>query len=113
MNNINGHKCIVFNADFPNTLGIVRSLGEKDIEPILIIFGKSQLAAKSKYPSVVHCTKDIDEAYKLLIDIYGNEVLKPFLFTCCDSTTFYINERYDKLVEKFFFYNCGENSRLC
>lgn len=112
-NNINGHKCIVFNADFPNTLGIVRSLGEKGIEPILIIFGEPKLAAKSKYPSALHCVADIDAAYKLLIEKYSNEEQKPFLFTCCDSTTFYINERYNELEDKFIFYNCGENGRLC
>ena len=113
MNNINGHKCIVFNADFPNTLGIVRSLGEKGIKPILIIFGEPALAAKSRYPSIVHCTKDIDAAYQLLLDSYSNEAQKPFLFTCCDSTTYYINERYNILADKFIFYNCGENGRLC
>ena len=46
------HKFIVFAIDHFNSLGIIRSLGEKGINPIVVLYGeKSKLVQKSKYVS--------------------------------------------------------------
>ena len=58
------HKFIVFAIDHFNSLGIIRSLGEKGINPIVVLYGeKSKLVQKSKYINFIHMYfKNINDA---------------------------------------------------
>ena len=83
IDNISGHKAIVICYDHYNPLGLIRSLGEGGISPIIILIGKNPfLINKSKYCGLIHNVKDKDEAISCLLQNYGSEKILPFVFTC-------------------------------
>lgn len=107
------YKHIVFGFEHYNPLGIVRSLGEAGIRPIgIIVKGLRPITSKSKYLSEVYMVDSIEEGYNLLLHLYGNEEKKPFVYASDDQVTNYMDERYNELKEKFFFYNAGAAGRV-
>lgn len=114
-NNIKLHKHIVVSADNGNALGVVRSIAEGGIEPILIyIVEENNLPCliKSKYVSTVHRVQSYEEAIDLLIEKYGSESSTPFVYTCDDFVEAIVDNRYDELQDKFYFFNAGEKGRI-
>ena len=102
------YKFIVFCEDHYNPLGVVRSLGEKNIKPIVILItnnGKPILLNHSRYVSVLHEVKTVEEGYKLLLENYSCETHEPFIYTCNDKTTEFLDKHYDELNGKFIFFN--------
>ena len=59
------HKFIIFGYDHYNALGVVRSLGEKGISPIVILHKTlvkdPSLVPNCRYASKVHIVDDVDE----------------------------------------------------
>lgn len=107
------HKFIVFALDHYNPLGVIRSLGEAGILPIYIAERHGEyFATKSKYLKECYEVEDVAEGYKILMEKYGNEKKKPFLITCDDKTTGYLDERYEELKDKFIFFNAGATGRI-
>lgn len=111
---IKKHQFIVFALDHYNPLGVIRSLGENGISPVFIaVKHRVDLGAKSKYLSKCHKVNSIEEGYKLLLEEYGNEDDNlPFLITCDDRTTGYLDDHYEELKDKFIFFNAGETGRI-
>lgn len=110
---LSNHKFIVFALDHYNPLGMIRTLGENGIAPIYIaVKHKIDIGVKSKYVSRVHKVESVEEGYHILLEEYGNEEIKPFLFTSDDRTTGYLDEHYDDLKDKFIFFNAGEAGRI-
>ena len=106
-------KYIVFCQEHYNPLGIIRSLGEYGIKPIVIIKkGKYRLASKSKYIGKLYMVDTIEDGYEVLMNEYGNEELKPFIYTSDDTITSFLDLKYDELNGKFIFYNAGEKGRI-
>ena len=112
--NMNDKIYIVIGEEFYNPLGLIRSLGEKNIRPIAIIKrGDFAFASKSKYISKLHLVDSFDEALDLLIKEYGNfGDVKPFVFTCDDQMTSILDNNYDILKDKFIFFNAHEQGRV-
>ena len=111
--NIRNHKHIVFGAEHYNPLGIVRSLGEAGIPSIgIIVKNERKITSKSKYLKTIHFVNDIEEGYKVLMNTYGNEDKKPFVYASDDQVTNYMDARYDELKDKFYFYNAGAPGRI-
>lgn len=111
--NIKNHKFIVFAIDHYNPLGVVRSLGQAGINPIVIaVKHAADLSVKSKYASKCHKVDSVEAGYEILMSQYGQENVKPFLITCDDRTTGYLDERCDELKDKFIFFNAGEKGRI-
>ncbi|CAK7027102.1 MAG: hypothetical protein EUB_02383 [Eubacterium sp.] len=111
--NIKNHKFIVFAIDHYNPLGAVRSLGQLGINPVVIaVKHTADLAVKSKYASVCHKVASVEEGYEILMSQYGQEDVKPFLITCDDKTTGYLDEQYNELKDKFICFNAGEAGRI-
>ena len=114
-NNIMLHKHIVVSADNGNALGIVRSIAEGGIEPILIYLIEEHnlpCLIKSKYVSTIHKVQSYEEAIDLLIEKYGSESSTPFVYTCDDFVEAIVDNRYDELQDKFYFFNAGEKGRI-
>ncbi len=100
------HKHIVLCEDHYNPLGIIRSLGEEGIKPIVLLYDSHlQLVQQSKYIGELHIFKSIEEAYKYLMEHYGNETKKPFLYNGSDVSTLFIDNHYNELKDHFFFTN--------
>ena len=103
------HKHIILGFDHYNTLGAVRSLGEVGIPVIAIIHThinpNPHIVPNSKYASVVHFVDSLDDGYILLLKEYGNEQLKPFLYSCDDWVESLLDSHRDELTKKFFFFD--------
>ena len=106
-------KFIIFAVDHYNTLGVARSLGEAGISPVFIAQrGKAELAARSRYVSETHYVNSIEDGYKYLMDTYGNEKDRPFLYTIDDHSMGYLDERYEDWKDKFISFNAGKNNGI-
>ena len=115
MDNLLQHKFIVISGDTGNALGVIRALGEVNVQPILIYLVEAThlpTLIKSKYLSIVHKVCTYEDAIELAISHYGNENEKPFLYTCDDSAQTIVDERYSELRDKFYFFNAGEKGRI-
>lgn len=100
------HKHIVFAQDHYNLLGIIRSLGEEGIKPILVLCcEKPMFIHKSKYIGELHLCKNYEDGLKLIVSKYGNEELKPFIYTGREDTGILIDKNYEALKDRFYFFN--------
>ena len=107
------HKFIIIGSDHANTLGQIRCLGEKGIKPIVVITEKKPfLITKSKYLGELHQVNSIAEAPRYVVEHWGHEAIKPFLYTDRDDFMCAIDDCYDLLDGKFYFWNAGEKGRI-
>ena len=107
-NEIVKHKFIVFCSDHYNPLGVIRSLGEKEIRPIVILntnYCKPVLIVKSKYPQIIHKVGSKEEGLEILLRVYGNEEYKPFVYSCSDEICELLDTNFDLLIDKFYFFH--------
>lgn len=108
------HLHIVFAQDHYNPLGVVRSLGEEGIAPVVILHceGKPHLVNKSKYVGKLHVVKTIEEGYQVLLNHYSSEQRKPFVYTCSDDIESYVDMHYCELLPHFYFFNGGGQGQI-
>jgi D-aspartate ligase len=107
------HKFIVFSQDHYNPLGVIRSLGEKGLNPISILYTQNPcIINHCRYVSELNQVNSLEDGYRLLLEKYGNEEYKPFVYCSDDTTESFLDEHYNELKEKFFFYNAGEQGRI-
>ena len=113
MDNIYNHRFIIFGTYAANTLGQIRSLGQIGISPIAVLVHKNTFRIdKSKYLSKVYNVSNIYEGLNLIIREYGNETVKPFLYTDRDDIMGLLDSRYNELKDKFYFWNAGDENQL-
>lgn len=113
MRNVNNHKFIIWGTYGANVLGQIRSLGEKGIRPIAVLYYKNSFRIdKSKYLSKVHNVNSIEDGLDLILRLYGNEEYKPFIYTDSDAVMGCIDRNLDLLTKKFYVWNGGEQGRL-
>lgn len=108
------HKFIIFGFEHYNTLGVIRSLGEKGINPIVILHKTNSkdptLVPNSRYISTIHVVSDVNEGYCILMDSYSNEQYKPFLYSCDDYVEMCLDSHYDELIDRFYFFDGGRSN---
>ena len=96
-------------------MGIVRSIAEGGIKPILIYLIEENnipCLIKSKYLTIVHRAHSREEAIDILIEKYGNESITPFVYSCDDFIESILDNRYNELKDKFYFFNAGEKGQI-
>ena len=107
------NKCIVFCFEHHNSLGQVRALGKNGLKPILVVLkDKVHITSKSKYVNEKYIVKSVEEGYELIINRWGNEEEKPFIFTSDDIITSFLDKKFNSLKDKFFFNNCGAEGEI-
>ena len=113
-NGIKDHVFIVFALDHYNPLGVVRSLGEAGINPVLIaVKHKVDLTVKSKYVKECYKVKNVEEGFNILVKNFSSKYkYKPFVITCDDKTEGYLDEHYDELKDNFYFFNAGDKGQI-
>ena len=104
------HTFVVLGQEHYNPLGIVRTLGENGIRPTVIVYGGGlRLTSKSKYAARVCAVDTVEEAYGELLGFVGRCAdARPFVLTSDDTTESYLDERYDELRDRAFFFNAGK-----
>lgn len=113
IDSVQDHKHIVFSMEHYNPLGVVRTLGENGVQPELIVIRSSRkLTSESKYAKICHFVGSIEEGYKYLLETYGHEDYKPFIYTADDQITNYLDSKFDELSGRFYFYNAGKAGRV-
>ncbi|WP_305133269.1 hypothetical protein [Thomasclavelia cocleata] len=80
---------IVFGEEYHyNPLGVVRSLGEEGIRPIVIAYGgREHVVSSSRYVKRAHHVQTIEEGYRILKVMYCNSKRKSILIVCDDVVT--------------------------
>jgi len=107
------YRFIVFGTYSGNTLGQIRSLGEKGIKPTVVLVHKNLYRIdKSKYIGEKYDVKDIESGLTLIIEKFGNDPHKPFIFTDRDDIMSLIDRKYDELKDKFHVWNAGGQGKL-
>ena len=110
---IKEHKFIIIGSDHTNTLGQIRCLGEQGIRPIVVITEQHPyLITKSKYLGELHQVGSIAEAPRYVAERWGDEPVMPFLYTDRDDFMCAIDDCYDMLHGRFYFWNAGEKGRI-
>ena len=116
-NKLKDYLCIVIAMEHYNPLGQLRTLGENGIRPVFIAINhRVRVASASKYPQKCHLVENEEEAFKVLMENYGDVVektgKKPFLLFSDDKTVGFYDERYEDLKDKFTFFNAGVNNGI-
>ena len=106
---------IVFvSKDHYNPLGIVRTLGEAGIRPIVVVVkSEPQLVSKSRYVKEKYIVNSPEEGIQLIISKYAvSKTDKSYILTGDDVTVMTLDNHYDELKDYFYFYNAGETGRI-
>lgn len=113
MNFLINNQVIVFGGNHHNTLGVIRSLGEKNIFPILVLHdSENSFVLQSKYISKSHVVKNETEGVRLIIKEYS-EATDPCIIICCsDGASHAVDEHYDELKNKFIIPNGGGKGNI-
>ena len=110
---IKRHKHILVCGDNTNSLNILRSLGEKEIRPIVIMQeeGHLSLLAKSKYIGEIISVCGFENAVTKLLE-FADVSCPPFVYLTDDNHLQVIDDNYNNLKDKFYFFNAGSQGRL-
>ena len=73
------NKVIVWSIDDFNTLGLMRQLGNADLDLLFLIKGHVDFAAKSRYCQKYVEMSSIEEGYQYLCSQYQKETNKPIV----------------------------------
>lgn len=108
-----GHKVIVFALEHYNPLNMIRAFGERGINPIYIsVKRRYEVACRSKYISNLHKVDSVEDGFRLLMEKYGNEEVKPYIVFSDDKSVGYFDLHYDEWKDKFITYNAGKTGRI-
>lgn len=107
------NKIIIFGVNNLNSLGIVRSLGEKRIKPVCVLLSLDHgYVFDSKYPSSCVYAESIEDGLNYIVENFSNEKVKPIILPCEDRTSSYVDLHYDDLKDVFYVHNAKENGRI-
>lgn len=111
---IRKHLHIVSCGDTGNALGVVRSLGEIGIKPIVLCIRENHLPClvKSKYIGRLIYIEEDQNPVDVLIHLFSKEIFKPFVYICDDYQGGIYDNRFDELIDKFYFFHCGIRGKI-
>ena len=106
------HRFVILGVDHFNTLGMVRSLGEAGIRPDVVLVEHYRMVKASKYVNNLYIASSIEQGLEYIISEYSREKEKPFLLTGSDPIISVIDRNYNRLIDKFYFFNAGEEGKI-
>ena len=108
------NKVIVVGGDHHNTLGVVRSLGEKGIRPDVFIISKDgqSFVARSKYIHALHILRNDQNIVSDLFKYYGQEKEKPVVICCYDRAASIMDLHAEKLKDFFIIPGNDKQGRI-
>lgn len=108
-------KVIVFGPGMVNTLGMIRSLGEKGLCVHVImstVDRKKNYVGYCKYINKAYYIKDNNEIIRILHDEYWNEPKRIAILCGGDAEISLLDQYYEELKQRFLVFNCGEEGKL-
>jgi len=114
MEEILKHKHIVITGDNGNALGVVRSLAEYGIQPIIIYLqgNRFPFLLNSRYCKEKYTVYSYSDGVDMLLDKFGMEESMPFVYTCDDYIESILDAHYDELQGKFYFFQSAEKGSV-
>lgn len=108
------NKVIVIGTDHHNTLGVIRSLGERGIRAELILVARSRMTFVdySKYLSRSIRIESEKNLVALLLETYKDEPEKPVVICCSDASSGAIDDNRDNLSPYFILPGANEQGRI-
>lgn len=92
---------------------MVRSLGEVGICADLVLIGNNcTVVGSSKYINNLCVFDSYVEGLEYIISTYSQEKEKSFLLTGNDKIIAIIDRNYNRLIDKFYFFNAGKEGRI-
>ena len=95
------NKVIVWSIDDFNTLGLMREVGNSDLDVLFLIKGSKGIAASSKYCKQYVETATIKEGYDYLIENYMGKVHKPIIIAAGDDIITFIDQHKETMENDF------------
>lgn len=95
------NKIIVWSIDDFNTLGLMRELGNAELDMLFLIKGRAGLAASSKYCKEYIETDSIEEGYNYLLENYKDQAFKPIIILAGDDVVTYVDQHREALENHF------------
>lgn len=112
INQLKQHTFIVIGYEHYNPLGVIRSLGENGISPVVIMLKNDvRVASKSKYIKDLYIIDRNEEAFDILKK-YVDKKNKAIIIPCDDNITELLDEHYDEIKNCFYCSNAGEAGRI-
>ena len=107
-------KVVVIGGDHHNTLGVLRSLGERGIQSDLILVTSSRMTFvdASKYIARYWKISNEDEIVNTLLTHYKEGDDKPVVICCSDSSSGVIDENHDQLMPYFYLPGSTQQGRI-
>lgn len=99
------NRVIVFGSSHHNTLGLIRSIGEKGLPVIAIITAIESSIGYSKYVSKVHYIGCVEEVLYVLKAYYWKEPEKPVILCSSDAGICVLDSHYAELSKHFIVFN--------
>ena len=112
---LNKVNIIIFGGDNYNTLGMIRTLGEKEISfQAIIVRNNFLIASKSRYlkNKKVDIVTSIEDGYKILLNYGKDREDKSFILVEGDYLTGYLDRHYDELCNKFIWNYASKQGEL-
>lgn len=111
---MDNNKVIVIGSSHHNTLGVIRSLGEKGLLPFLILKDKQDKVgvSKSKYINKWWLCFTDEEILNCLLIHFSQEMSKPVIISTTDSTTQLLDQNRSILEDKFYLPLCSVLNRV-
>lgn len=98
-----------------NTLGIIRSLGEKGMDVHVIMqskTGKRNYVSYSRYIKKIHYVVKDEDVINILHKEYWNEQGRIAVLCGGDDAVSLIDRNYEELNKRFLVFNCGKKGKL-
>ena len=109
------NKVILIGYEGGNLLGQLRTMGSLGLKPHVIIVKngvKPYYITRSKYIGKINFVDSFEEGLELILKEYDVEANKPFIFTDSDYMISLFDKEYDRLADRFYFFNAGEQGHL-
>ncbi len=106
------NKVIIWASDDFNSLGLLRILGENNIDIFFLIKGKCGYAAKSKYCVKYKETRTYQEGFDFLMSTFSKEQHKPIIITSGDGISVFIDQHKDELEKCFIIPGTSRKGEL-
>ncbi len=105
---------IVIGGCHHNILGVIRSLGEKGLRPLVIIETKEHYpyVAKSKYIKQCWIVKNEMEVLDVLHQEAGKHGKKPVVIACADNLSSLLDMHYEELSQHYALPGAKEQGRI-
>lgn len=107
-------KTLVIGGNHHNTLGVIRSLGEKGIGPDVVIIdhAKHPYIGKSKYIQHLYVLNDISKLIPFMLEYNDDAANRPVVIACSDAVSSELDTNRGKLQAKYMLPGCKEEGRV-